>query len=184
MSLLRSHMVTPFASDTVAFGLLPGPVAKDVSRLMATLRRLFAQNGSVDHPLLGGLPTHVVLPRTSPLTMEQLRDLFFLVVPQGIDAAGIDDASDKLLQFRTDPWGMASAGVKDVLERPLPGVGRGTPSESPNAAPPTRVQLERWWSLVTDPVHVEAEVAEMGNACDGATQFAQGFSASHPGRSD
>ena len=52
-----------------------------------------------------------------------MRDLFFLLVPHGSDAAGIDGASDGLLQFKTDPWGMASAGLKAGLERALPGVG-------------------------------------------------------------
>jgi hypothetical protein len=172
------RMQHPLSEDAVVVGLLPNALSASVPGLLATLRRLFATNGTPEHPLVGGsLPTHVVLPPSSPLATEHLRELFWLVASLSSDGGDLDTATAELLRHRGDPWKRASEAFQAAFSRigqttSADEAGRADPSQIPaTSSAPTPEQFARWWTAVTDPEHVQSELEAMPSAWDGAKEL-------------
>jgi hypothetical protein len=167
--LLLQRMQHPLTQRATLVGLLPATV----SDLMPTLRQLFRQNGAPEHSLVAGLPSHILVPPGSPLELEQVRELFWLVAPLSSDAAYLDGVTASLLRHKGNPWERASEGVRAALGQ----FGRPSRDEaveaSDPAAPsgPNPAQFARWWAAVTDSEHVQSELAAMPSAWEGALEL-------------
>jgi hypothetical protein len=176
--LLLQRMQHPMTEDAVVVGLLPTALAASATGLLPTLHRLFGANGTPEHPLVGGsLPTHVVLPPGSPLVVDQVKELFWLVASRVSDGADLDAATAELLRHKGSPWERTSQAVRAALER----VGHtrakenepGSNQDPVASARPSREQFARWWAAATDPEHVRSELEALPSAWEGAEEFVE-----------
>jgi hypothetical protein len=163
--LLQRMLQPPMTEISVAIGLLPDAVTASVAGLMSTLRRLFTDNGTAEHPLVAGLPTHV-MPPGSRLAMEHVRELFWLVAPLSSNGEDLDARTAALLRHKGDPWKRASEEIQagHWIGQMASEDDEGKPNATQNRATsssPTPEQFARWWTAVTDPEHVRSEQEAM-----------------------
>jgi hypothetical protein len=168
--LLCACALHPFSPSIVICGLLP---ASDEEARSRALGRLFAENGPPDHPLLGSLPTYVMLRPQSPVAPDELQRLFFAAA-QRARPEDIDECCDLLKRFKGLPW------EREAPER-LFGAALAGADDRVDAEPPTWEQFDQWWDLVTDRAHVKAEVSQMGAAWEGAIRFVASDPSRHGG---
>lgn len=164
------RMLNPFDSEAVLFGLIPRPLTQSSDTLMPTLRRLFGQNGSEDVPLFISLPSHIPTLKESPLSWAQLKELFLLAAARSSEAGNIESTTDRLVRYRTDPWGRASVELEESLKQYEKAKAMAPPAGAKGRMA-TQGQLDRWWAAVTDPEHVASEISEIRAAWEGATRF-------------
>ena len=78
----------------------------------------------------------------------------------------LDRVNDMLQRYKGDPWERTQQELQFTLNK--------SKQETPDQAQGyviSRRQFERWWSLITDPAHVNSEVEEMPKAWEGAIEF-------------
>jgi hypothetical protein len=159
--------LNPFATGATAYGIVPDSVARDPKRLLPTLIMIFDPGRTSTAPVMPALPTHVSVPAESPLKLEQAREVV-LTAANGTDSKSLTTRIDRLKAYRGDPWKRTAVERDETFAL----LGKGAPpAPAPSATPATRQQLEQWWVLVTDPVHVQSEVRELPRAWDGAIKF-------------
>jgi hypothetical protein len=169
--LISVQVEHPLSQSSTVYGLAPKAVSKNAEQLASVLRHLFKRNGSSEFPLLHDLPSHVVEVPNSPIHKPLPKELFFLV-SQCLNIEDLDAAIESLSRYRTQPWERASAEFKTALEKARPTLSGlqnvGEEQFARPAKPVTEVQFERWWSIVTNPQHVQAETSQMDAAREGA----------------
>ena len=127
-------------------------------------------------------PTHFQFLPDAMLDQGEVKSTVFSAL-NGLSGLGLDRACDHLEQYRCDPW-QRTAVARDEMLANMGSVNSGASrgefaaalsklieqqeAEEAEYGPPSLSQLERWWRLVTDPVHVESEVSQMQNAWEGA----------------
>jgi hypothetical protein len=163
--LIFLRILHPMTPSAVVYGLLPPDVINDEEKLLSTLHTLFESNGSPECPLILGLPTHVIDIPGSPISQNQVKELLFLA-SQSAELGDIEKSCESLAMYKVDPWGRTSAEFKRALRE----AGKQTHAGE-NATPISRQQFERWWTLVTDPEHVQSEASQMRKAWEGAIQL-------------
>jgi hypothetical protein len=162
--------LNPFATGATAYGVVPEAVAHDPKRLVSILMPIFdpGSGGRAHAPVMPSLPTHVQLLPDSPLDSGQVRELV-LAAAKGSDSKALTTTMQRLRVYKGDPWKRTAVERDEAFER----LGKGTPPPPDPAATvaATRAQLEEWWVLVTDPLHVQSEVRELPRAWEGAIEF-------------
>ncbi|MGH8546438.1 MAG: hypothetical protein ACREX3_23050, partial [Gammaproteobacteria bacterium] len=109
-----------------------------------------------------------------------------------IDSVDWDKECEDYLRYKGDPWGRASAerdesfgrlgqllkdhGVNNFYEliekEKREGLNIYDPwRKSRQKSKPSREQFERWWAIVTDPIHVQSEISKMPKAREGSKRF-------------
>jgi hypothetical protein len=159
--------LNPFATGATAYGLVPDAVAHDPKRLLGVLMPVFERRIGEPAPVMPSLPTHVQILPESPLESGQVRELV-LAAGKGSDSKALNTTMQRLRMYKGDPWKRTAVERDEAFERL--GKGAPRPPDSP-PVPATRAQLEEWWALVTDPVHVQSEVRELPRAWEGAIEF-------------
>ena len=137
--LLIQRTPPPQVSRTRVWGWLPSADPKDMRPVVAAL---FRANGSPDWPLMSTLPTHVE-PR-GPFPAQDVKE-FFWEAAQATRICGLNRTCDYMEWFKDNPFERVAAELRDALD------GKKA------AAPATRSQFERWWSLATDTRHIAVE---------------------------
>jgi hypothetical protein len=161
------RLLNPFAAGATAYGLVPETVSGDPNRLLPVLMLIFERGTSAPARVIQDPPTHVSVPPESPLKLGQVKDLIFAGV-RGTDSKALSITIERLRTYRGDPWKRTAVERDEAFAR----LGTGTPAPvAPTTVPATRAQLEEWWGLVTDPVHVQSEVRELPRAWEGAIKF-------------
>jgi len=159
--------LNPFATGATAYGLVPAAVSGDPKRLLPILMLIFDRGPAAPARVIQDPPTHVSVPPESPLELGQVKELILAGV-KGTDSKALSTKLQRLRAYRGDPWKRTAVERDEAFAR----LGKSTPAPAtPVTAPATRAQLEEWWGLVTDPVHVQSEVRELPRAWEGAIKF-------------
>jgi hypothetical protein len=137
--LLIQRTPPPQVSSTRVWGWLPSADPKDMRPVVAAL---FRANGSPERPLMHELPTHVEL--RGPFSAEDVKE-FFWAATQATRTCSLTRTCDYMEWFKNNPFERVAAELRDALD------GRRA------AAPATRTEFERWWSLATDAHHIAIE---------------------------
>jgi hypothetical protein len=159
--------LNPFATGATAYGIVPDSVARDLKSLLPPLLLIFDPGTNSTALVMPALPTHVSVPAESLLKLDQAKELV-LTSAKGTDSKTLSTKIERLRAYRGDPWKRTAVERDEAFAL----LGKGAPpAPAPGAAPATRQQLEQWWVLVTDPVHVQSEVRELPRAWEGAIKF-------------
>jgi len=148
---------------------------KDTDELARTIERLFERYGRTgEHVIFPTLPTAVdlrvgrmLLPRLSPVF-----DRVFRRVALDAPASDVRNSCEWMQRFPADPHGRTHhqelavlADSFEDLQRIKPGLQRSDLPEpgfrpmAPSDEKATPADFERWWSMVTESTHVQAEIA-------------------------
>jgi hypothetical protein len=168
--LLFFRYLNPFQSGATIYGLLPAHVTSKRDRVIRIVRRLVSENGSEEYPLVSSLPSYIHFEPTSPLTQDDVRELWFIITSRTAVAGNLTRDIDLLNRYRTDPWGKADAEFKIAMQR-MKGSAIEQPSVGQPSSVPSRADFDRWWRLTTDPEHATVVKREMPRAWDGAIKF-------------
>ncbi|HXH08091.1 MAG TPA: hypothetical protein VNI83_16050 [Vicinamibacterales bacterium] len=161
--LIYLQLAHPMLPNAYVFGVAPPDALERRSVLVDALRVLFAEQEPREPRLLCCLPTLVLVPPDG-LTPEELEELFALAA--AVSGQDLERTCRALEQFRNDPWGRAWEEVREALD-----VVAGL---APARSRPTEAranQFRRWWRLVTDPAHVQSELAAIRQAWSRSVEF-------------
>lgn len=156
----------PIESHETGYALIPSHLVSDSAAVAAVIEEVFRQNGSTRYPIMvGSLPSHVLVFPGGLLHHDQVRELFFLLIPRAAPE-DLVTTSLQLRHFRGSPWERATVEVQAARKASLDRLN-GKP-EPPISWPPPRPLCEAWWNCVTDDEHVRSELEHMGAAWEGA----------------
>lgn len=172
--LIVIHSLHPFFPSGTIYGCLPAEIMSKPNEVLECLRILFSKNVDGETRFLGDLPSYVDIPDDSPLSTSHVAVMF---------SAGFADTSaeefrescELMHRYWCKPWERASEerrrAYSDAVAR--------RQQDRPEVATEVHQSFDRevfdqWWTLVTNPEHVKAELREMPAAWMGAIAHQRG----------
>jgi hypothetical protein len=159
------------------------PDSPDPGLLKSALDRIFSRNGG-EEPIFRDVPSFIFLPQQPNIDELAFKDFFYLAFKKA-DIRDLERSCSRLKRYWCNPWERA-ANERDygfeTLSRVMDGLHKNKDDEAHNknrsvnfaageGKPINRIVFGEWWSLVTHPENVKAEIDEIPRAWQGATNF-------------
>lgn len=164
--LIFLRILHPLSPAGIVYGIIPNHIAGNTQKLFEILQNLFARNDSADQPVISSLPSHVIIIPESPLRKDQVKELLFISAKNFTTLEDLDVNSDRMDQYKGDPWRRTMVVLKEGLKR-----SDATSTTKRKSGLPTRASFERWWNIVSNPEHVQSETSQMKAAWKGAIEI-------------
>lgn len=173
-ALIVLHSLHPFAPSGTICGCLPAEIMSNPNEVLKCLGMLFSRNVGGETSVLGGLPSYVDIPDDSPLSTAHAAVMFAAALAD-TSAEEFRKSCELMQRYWCKPWERASEERRRALSD---AVARRQQDRTEDATEVHQFSdsgvFDRWWTLVTDPEHVEAELQEMPAAWVGAIAYQRG----------
>ena len=167
-ALLTLHAFHPFSPSAFVYGVFPTAVVSNHADLLKCVSALFTKNGNADAPLFLSAPTHVIVPDDSPLRAGDARALFEAALADEL-SEDLRYSCDLIRRHWCEPWERATEERDRAYAAAFASLRKESPTEEGRKAlSSSRNAFAEWWSAVTHPEHVAAELREMPAAWHGA----------------